>query len=126
MWGLFHGFFSTLEEYVPFTKKLPKQVAYIYTMLVVCVGFVIFRADTLTHGMYIISQMFLGFSFNDQSMSFVINQLTPWFITMVLAGIIGMAPIKLVTDLLWKVDNCHTEMVLWKHKAVRAFFSQLP
>lgn len=92
-------------------------------MLVVCVGFVIFRADTLTHGMYIISQMFLGFSFNDQSMSFVINQLTPWFITMVLAGIIGMAPIKFVTELLWKVDNCQTEMVLWKHKAVRAFFS---
>lgn len=113
VWGLYHGFFSILEEYIPFTKKIPKQIAYIYTMLVVCIGFVIFRANTLTQGIYIINQMFLGFSFNNQNISFVTRQLTPYFITMVFAGIIGMASIKPVVEFL----NCK------QHRAIQTLIS---
>lgn len=105
VWGLYHGLFSMLEEYVPFTKKIPKQAAYIYTMLVVCTGFVIFRADTLAQGIYIIGQMFSGISFNAQSMSFVASQMTPWFVTMILAGIIGMAPVKPIAEYIRAIDN---------------------
>lgn len=61
IWGLYHGFFSVLEEYVPFIKKIPKVFTYIYTMLVVCIGFVIFRADTLSEAFYITEQMFWNF-----------------------------------------------------------------
>jgi len=46
IWGIWHGIFLLLEDIVPI-KKIPKAVAHIYTLMVVCVGFVIFRADTL-------------------------------------------------------------------------------
>ncbi len=123
VWGLYHGFFSMLEEYIPFTKKIPRQIAYIYTMFVVCIGFVIFRADTLTQGIYIISQMLSGFSFSSQSISFAVSQITPWFITMTLVGIIGMAPVKPVTEFLISVDKGRIKLVLWKYKTVQTLVS---
>jgi len=98
IWGLYHGFFSVLEEAVPIIKKIPKPIAYLYAMLVVCVGFVIFRADTIAQGIYMIQQMFTGISFSSQSMSFAVSQLTPWFIAMAFAGVVGMAPVKPVAE----------------------------
>ena len=47
VWGLFHGFFLLLEEFIPRLKKLPKVLGHIYTLLVVTLGFVVFRADSL-------------------------------------------------------------------------------
>jgi alginate O-acetyltransferase complex protein AlgI len=50
LWGIYHGFFLLLEEFVPVLRKLPKVINHIYTLLAVTVGFVIFRADTITQG----------------------------------------------------------------------------
>ncbi|MCM1157392.1 MAG: MBOAT family protein [Bacteroidales bacterium] len=94
LWGLYHGFFSMLEEILVSGKKIPKAVSYFCTMLVVCVGFVIFRAETVSQGFYLIGQMFTGISGDAGSMSFALEQLTPWFLTMLAVGIVGMAPIK--------------------------------
>lgn len=88
IWGLYHGFFSVIEEYVTFIKKIPKIFTYIYTMLIVCIGFVIFRADTLSQAFYMLRKMFTGVSFDDCNMSFVISQLNPWFIFMLFSGFI--------------------------------------
>jgi alginate O-acetyltransferase complex protein AlgI len=99
-WGLYHGLFLLFEEYVPIEKKMPKFLGYIYTLLVVCVGFVIFRADTLSQGFYFIRQMFTGFYFTAETASLAWQQLTPWFLVMFFAGIIGAAPIQKV---LWKI-----------------------
>lgn len=93
IWGLWHGMFLLLEEYVPVLRKLPKCITRVYTLLVVCVGFVMFRADNLSEGIFIIKQMFTGFSTDSGCMSFALQQMTPWFIVMMVAGIIGMAPI---------------------------------
>lgn len=57
VWGLYHGFFLLLEEVLPI-KKLPKVLGHLYTILVVGIGFVIFRADTLLQGLQIIGRMF--------------------------------------------------------------------
>lgn len=94
LWGLYHGFFSVLEGSLPFIKKIPKPIMYLYTMLVVCTGFVIFRADTVSQGIYIIQQMFAGISFGSHAMSFAAGQMTPWFIAMLLLGLFGMAPVR--------------------------------
>lgn len=120
VWGLYHGFFSVLEEYVPFIKKIPKVFTYIYTMLVVCTGFVIFRADTLSEAFYITGQMFIGISFNSYKMSFAASLFNPWFITILCAGIIGMAPVKVIKD---KFKNIYTETdgVVWKYVTVNMF-----
>lgn len=94
VWGLFHGLFSFFEEFVPALKKLPRVVLHIYTMLVVIVGFVIFRADTLTQAFIFIGKMFTGFEFSSASMSFACQQMTPFFIVMLAAAVICCGPIR--------------------------------
>lgn len=93
VWGLFHGFFLMLEDVLPI-RKLPKAVSHFYTLLVVCVGFVIFRADTLTQGVAFVGRMFLGWEFTASNMNLVWQQLTPSFIFMLMVGMIGSMPLK--------------------------------
>ncbi|MBQ8860801.1 MAG: MBOAT family protein [Ruminococcus sp.] len=97
IWGLWHGMFLLLEEFIPFLKKLPKAIAHIYTMLVVALGFVVFRADTIGYGLQYIMSMFTVNS-NSESLSLAISQLTPWFILILVAAVIGCAPIKPLTQ----------------------------
>lgn len=119
IWGLYHGFFSVLEECTGFINKIPKCIQYIYTMLVVCVGFVIFRADTIGQGIYIIGQMFTGISGSRESISLAVSQLTPWFLTMLVIGIIGMAPIKPITDYIRNLSNGSMHLTTWKNTAIQ-------
>lgn len=123
LWGLFHGFFSVLEGWLPFFKKIPKPVAYLYTMLVVCIGFVMFRADNVLQGIFLIQQMFAGVSFDERSMSFVIGQATPWFLTMLLAGFIGMAPVKPLVKRIQGLVCGDTVQVTWKYRAVQSLLN---
>ncbi len=60
VWGLWHGLFIVIER-LGFKKaldKLPKFIGWIYTMLVVLVGWVFFRADTLSAAMKYLGEMF--------------------------------------------------------------------
>lgn len=60
VWGLWHGLFLVIER-LGFKKvldKLPKFIGWIYTMLVVLVGWVFFRADTLPAAMKYLGEMF--------------------------------------------------------------------
>ncbi|MBQ2470134.1 MAG: MBOAT family protein, partial [Ruminococcus sp.] len=98
LWGLWHGLFLLIEEYVPFMRKLPRAAGHIYTMLVVTLGFVLFRADTIGYGLEYIGRMFTGFDMNASSLSTALTQLTPWFIVMLIAAIIGCAPIRPLAD----------------------------
>ncbi len=98
IWGLFHGAFLLFEEYAGVLKKLPKLLMRIYTLLVVCVGFVIFRADDISQGLMMIRNMFSGFSMSDSSLSLALTQLTPWFIFAFAAAVIISAPIKPLTE----------------------------
>lgn len=94
LWGLWHGLFLLIEEFVPFMKKLPKVLGHLYTMLVVVLGFVVFRADTISYGFAYIGKMFSGLGISSESLSIVQQQLTPWFIVILIAAVIGCAPIK--------------------------------
>ena len=82
------------EEFVPALKKLPRVVLHIYTMLVVIVGFVIFRADTLNQAFLFIGKMFTGFDCSAASMSFACQQMTPFFIAMLAVAVICCGPIR--------------------------------
>ena len=98
IWGLFHGFFLLLEEFLPVIKKLPKALLHIYTLLAVTIGFVIFRADSILEAGIYISKMFSGFDFSAATMSFTIQALTPYFIVMLVAAIVGCGPIARFAD----------------------------
>lgn len=91
IWGLWHGVFMLLEEVIPI-GKLPVFLRRIYAMLVVCVGFVMFRADTLTQGLHMISKMFTGFQFTTDMVQTSILQLTPLFVVTLVLAIIGSIP----------------------------------
>jgi len=93
VWGLFHGLFLMLEEYLPI-KKLPKALGVIYTLLVVAVGFVLFRADSFEQGLFFINQMFTGFHFEYASTALAMEQLTPLFIVVFLVAVVGCTPLK--------------------------------
>lgn len=97
VWGMFHGLFLLLEEWLP-VKKLPRALGHVYTFLVVCIGFVIFRADTLAQGIHMTGQMFVGFHFDHVSMALFQNQMTPLFIVTMLAAFVFMCPVKEVIE----------------------------
>lgn len=60
VWGMLHGLCQMLETYqiIPTKKKWFRPIGHIYTLLIVILGFVIFRADTLAQGIGIIGTMF--------------------------------------------------------------------
>lgn len=68
LWGLYHGLFLMLETVFPkFAKKLGK-LSHIYVLIVVCVGFVLFRADNVSQAGFMIATMFTGFSMNAEKL----------------------------------------------------------
>lgn len=92
LWGLFHGGFLLLEEYIP-VKKLPRILGHVYTLVIVCVGFVLFRADSVWQAKQIIITMFTGIKELSAGMTLVWNQLTPLFIFTIAVALIGMFPV---------------------------------
>ncbi len=61
LWGLFHGLFLTLETVFPRMTKKMGILRHIYVLLVVCVGFVIFRAESVEQAWMIITVLFTKF-----------------------------------------------------------------
>lgn len=95
-WGIYHGFFLMLESGLGrFTEKLPgkKVLSHIYALLVVCVGFVFFRAETLSQGFWWVKTMFTGFSFDGAAVSFAVSQLTPLFLVVLAVSVLAATPV---------------------------------
>ena len=93
IWGLYHGIFLLIESYIP-KIKIPKFLKHIYLLLVVIVGFVIFRADNISQGIFMIQKMFTEFDFSSLSMSVFVEQMTPLFITSLIVAIVASLPLK--------------------------------
>ncbi len=98
LWGLWHGLFLLLEEYIPRLGKLPRVIRNIYALLVVCLGFVLFRADNLQQAGMMITKMFTGWNFTAANVSFLWQQLTPFFLLMLVVAVIACAPLRPVAD----------------------------
>ena len=63
LWGLWHGLFSTLEGIGVIPKRLcQSRLGHVYTMVVVILGFTLFRADSLAAAGVMFSAMFTGFT----------------------------------------------------------------
>lgn len=62
VWGLFHGTFLVLERIFPIEKVLHFRLFQsIYTLLVVMIGWVFFRADDLTAALAYLNRMFIPY-----------------------------------------------------------------
>ena len=93
VWGLIHGLFLLLEEYVPL-RKLPKPLGWFYTMLVVTFSFVLFRSESFDQGLFMMGQMLTGTDFTAESMSLLMQQLTPLFVFTLIVAFVAAMPIK--------------------------------
>jgi alginate O-acetyltransferase complex protein AlgI len=60
IWGLFHGAFLVFERLglAGFVRRLPQPVRHAYLLLVVMVGWVFFRAETLPQALWYLEAMF--------------------------------------------------------------------
>ncbi len=100
LWGLIHGTFSVLEDsgVIPaskWQKGKGRIIGHIYTMVVVTVAFVLFRADTVGQGFFMIKEMFAGFHFEPALRQEFLLQLSPMVIlAFVLAVILSMPVAK--------------------------------
>lgn len=92
LWGVWHGFFILAEDWLHL-KKLPKWAGWILTTLIVTVGFVMFRADTVEQGLLMISRMFTGVNFTRPALALLYSLLSPILLTALAAAAIGSTPI---------------------------------
>lgn len=86
LWGLWHGVFIILEDLLPKGGKVRWAIGHVTTPLIVLLGFVLFRADTLGDAGRIFSQMFTGVDFTLQSDALLRTLLSPLNILTVVLG----------------------------------------
>ena len=61
LWALWHGVWSVAERVTPLKKLSGKFLGHVYTLLIVLMGFALFRADTVSQGLRFVAQLFSGF-----------------------------------------------------------------
>ena len=105
LWGMFHGFLLLLEAFVPLIKKLPKVLRHIYTLLAVTVAFVVFRADSISEAFLYIAQMFSGFDFSPAAMSFAMQNLSPYFLAMLVTAVLCCGPLCKISAGISQLEN---------------------
>lgn len=104
VWGLWHGFFIVAEDAVKKLFRIEKHgkggrnpamavLKHLYTLLVVLIGFVIFRADNMEQAASMIRAMFSGISASAQTGLLLAQCLTPLTMFVLLLGLVGSTPI---------------------------------
>ncbi len=91
-WGLFHGSFLILERSMILnTKKWPKPLQHVYVLIVVVVGWVFFRAETLTDAFAYLKNMIGAAGGNDTTALIYVN---PYVICVLIMAIIFSMPVR--------------------------------
>ena len=106
LWGVLYFIFLFLEKYTGFLKKIGKIPAHIYTLLVVMVCWVVFRADSIAAAGRYIGNMFGFGAANgiDEVFLFYIRNFKVWLVVAI-AGCIPwtvMLQERLEKNLLWQ------------------------
>ena len=107
LWGIWHGVFSLLEStgVIP-AKKLEKRrlVGHIYTLLVVLLGFVMFRAASVSQGFAFLAAMFTRFTATAASTVALHQIVTAEAVAMLVLGAVLCLPIpeKLTRSRVWQ------------------------
>ncbi len=98
-WGIYHGLLITAEGLLEKRRRAAATAAWkklflhLYTLLAVCVGFVFFRADTISQGFGWVKAMFAGWRFPEVDMIYFQRYLTPWYLTMLILGVLFSGPL---------------------------------
>ena len=96
LWGLWHGLFSVLEDSgaLPVKRFQGKLLGRVYTLLVVVLGFTLFRADTLAQAGAMFAAMFTGVGLDWTGTAAVCAGLTPVFLLTLAAALVLSFPVS--------------------------------
>lgn len=102
-WGLYHGVFLLLEQYVPFfnrnggtgeqASRARRAFGHVYLVLVVLIGWVFFRAETIDQGFFWVATMFSGWTFDAAGMALVMSLFTPLNLCVFAVGCVTCLPV---------------------------------
>ena len=107
LWGIWHGAFSLLEStgIIP-TKKLAKKpvLGHIYTLFVVLIGFVMFRAGSVGQGFTFLAAMFTSFRAGTASIVALHQIVTAEALVMLVLGCLLCLPLpaKITKNAIWQ------------------------
>ena len=99
LWGAWHGLLSALESLkildVERWRKNPagRALSRVYTLLAVCMGFAMFRAESVGAGFAMIGAMFAGWDFSHAGSVLLADTLGGWTIFALALGCILSAPV---------------------------------
>jgi len=107
LWGLFHGLFLVIEKigFGKWLKKSPPIVQWFYTIILVMVGWVLFRIEELPNAIHYLSKMFfLENNGHLNVLSFLSNER---IIILIIAAIVSSSIIERIgrVSLFEKVNN---------------------
>ncbi len=93
VWGLFHGCFLVIERigFGSLLQKLPKVLQHVYTLLVVVIAWVFFRANDLEHAMDYLKQLF---GFGHSSNYIILLHLNNYVITVFVLALVFCTNIR--------------------------------
>ncbi|MBQ8883019.1 MAG: MBOAT family protein [Oscillospiraceae bacterium] len=94
LWGMIHGVVMIIEQKFKLdrTEKFT-ALRRIYTLIVVCLTFVIFRADSVSYALSYIGKMFSGFTYSSEISAMFINILNPLYITVFSFAVVLSTPV---------------------------------
>lgn len=113
-WGLFHGLFLILERAKIFNvAKWPSILQHFYVLLVVVLGWVFFRAETMGDAFIYIKSL-IGLNNGDNNIAFI--YLNPYTIIMLVLALVFAMPVRKKYALLW------VNSLKWTHSFIRYSF----
>ena len=94
LWGLWHGLFSVLEDsgVVPVWRLKGRAIGHVYTMLVVILGFTLFRAESLGQAGAMFAAMFTGVGLEWTGTMTVCSFLKPAFLLALILAVLLSFP----------------------------------
>lgn len=106
VWGIYHWFFMTLETIFPKMTKKMGPLRHLYTMLIVTLGFVIFRADSLGQAALMLKAMFVPVAMTAPRRIALYSGLNAWVILACIAGILFSLPLRKMAFAKTKTVRC--------------------
>ncbi len=94
LWGLWHGVMLLLEDALVPKEKRGRIWGHLYTLLIVVLGFTLFRADTVTQAGQMFRVMFTGFQFTTESTAAFRNLFSPKLLAALLGAAVCALPVK--------------------------------
>ena len=96
LWGAWHGLLSAIESALPMKKlqekALGRCLGHVYTLLAVCLGFVVFRAGSIGEAFTILRAMFTGFALSPAS-TLALERISPAAWLALGVGVIASLPV---------------------------------